>query len=185
MQRESPPPLADGAPPDAELREAVKKLRNGRAGDGSDMWAEDIKSWLRGMEREEEAERKGKEGHEGDGDTWRLFVRLLQHVWNIGKIPRQILLSVVVLIPKGGNDYRGMGPLEVAWKVLEGVLDRRMQGILLHDALHGFRQKRGCGTGIMEAKLVQQLAFIEQSPLYGLFLDLRKAYDAMDIGRCL
>ena len=34
-------------------------------------------------------------------------------------------------------------------------------------------------------KLVQQLAFIEQSPLYGLFLDLRKAYDAMDRGRCL
>ena len=37
----------------------------------------------------------------------------------------------------------------------------------------------------MEAKLVQQLAYIEQSPLYGRFLDLRKAYDAMDRGRCL
>ena len=29
------------------------------------------------------------------------------------------------------------------------------------------------------------MAFIEQCPLYGLFLDLRKAYDAMDRGRCL
>ena len=37
----------------------------------------------------------------------------------------------------------------------------------------------------MEVKLVQQLAFVEQSPLYGLFLGLRKAYDAMDRGRCL
>ena len=37
----------------------------------------------------------------------------------------------------------------------------------------------------MEAKLVQQLAFVEQCPLYGLFLGLRKAYDAMDRGRCL
>ena len=90
------------------------------------MRAEDIKLWLRGMEREEEAEREGEEGHEGAGDTRRLFVRLLQHVWTTGEIPRQMLLSVVVLIPKGNNYYRGIGLLEVAWKVLEGVLDRRM-----------------------------------------------------------
>ena len=87
------------------------------------MRAEDIKSWLRGVEREEEAENEGKEGHEGAGDTWRLFVRLLQHVWNTGEIPLQMNLSVVVLIPKGNNDFRGIGLLEVAWKVLEGVLD--------------------------------------------------------------
>ena len=64
-------------------------------------------------------------------------------------------------------------------------MDGRLKGIDLHDSLHGFPQKRGYGTGIMETKLVQQLAFIEQSPLYGLFLDLRKAYDAMHRGHCL
>jgi hypothetical protein len=37
----------------------------------------------------------------------------------------------------------------------------------------------------MEAKLAQQLAFVEQAPLYGILIDLRKAYDAMDRGRCL
>ena len=37
----------------------------------------------------------------------------------------------------------------------------------------------------MEAKLVQQLAFMEQCPLYAIFIDLRKAYDAMDRGRSL
>ena len=31
----------------------------------------------------------------------------------------------------------------------------------------------------------QQLAYLEQVPLYGLFLDLRKAFDAMDRERCL
>ena len=30
-----------------------------------------------------------------------------------------------------------------------------------------------------------QLAYKEQCPLYGIFVDLRKAYDAMDRGRCL
>ena len=38
---------------------------------------------------------------------------------------------------------------------------------------------------IMDVKLVQQLAYLEQVPFYGNFIDLRKAYDAMDRGRCL
>ena len=94
------------------------------------------------MEREEKAAKEGKEGHEGAGDTWRLFVRRLQHVWNTGKIPRQMLLSVVVLIPKGDNNYRSICLLEVAWNVLEVVLDGRLKGIELHDALHV--RKRRC-----------------------------------------
>ena len=51
------------------------------------MRAEDIKSWLRGMGWEKKAAKEGKEGHKGAGDTWRLFVRLLQHVWDTGEIP--------------------------------------------------------------------------------------------------
>ena len=123
MQCKSSPPLAYDAPPDAELTAAVKKLRNERTGGGSNMRAEDIKSWLRGMEREEKAAKEGEEAHEGAGDTWYLFVWLLQHMWDEEEIPRQILLSVVVLIPKGSNNYRGIGLMEMAWKVLEVVLD--------------------------------------------------------------
>jgi hypothetical protein len=40
--------------------------------------------------------------------------------------------------------------------------------------------ERGTGTAIIEAKLAQQLAFLAQLPLYGVFIDLRKAFDAMD-----
>ena len=48
--------------------------------------------------------KEGEEGHEGAGDTWRLFMRLLQHMWDTGEIPRQMLLSVVVLHnPKRGQ----------------------------------------------------------------------------------
>jgi hypothetical protein len=38
---------------------------------------------------------------------------------------------------------------------------------------------------IMEVKLQQQLAWVDQEPLYQIYLDLRKAYDALDRGRCL
>ncbi len=38
---------------------------------------------------------------------------------------------------------------------------------------------------IMEVKLQQQLAWVDQEPLYQIYLDLRKAYDALDRGQCL
>jgi hypothetical protein len=44
---------------------------------------------------------------------------------------------------------------------------------------------RGTGTAAIEAKLAMQLAFMEQHPLYGVLLNLRKAFDAMDRPRCL
>ena len=68
---------------------------------------------------------------------------------------------------------------------MERLLDQRLSEIELHNFLHRFRAKRGCGTDIMEAMLLQQLNAREQVPLYGIFLDLRKAFDAMDRGLCL
>ena len=113
-------------------------------------------------------------------------MRLVEHIWETGEIPRQMLQMIIVLIPKGvSGDFWGIGLLEVIWKLIERVIDKRLSKIKLHDCLHGFRAKRGCRTGIMEAKLVQQLAYHEQCPLFGIFLDLKKAYDAMDRGRCL
>ena len=117
---------------------------------------------------------------------WRLLVKLVQHIWNTGEIPRQMLRTIIVLIPKGASgDFRGIGLLEVIWELIERVLDERLSKNELQFYLHGFRAKRGCGTGIMEAKLVQQLAYREQAPLFCIFLDLKKAYDAMDHDRCL
>jgi hypothetical protein len=41
------------------------------------------------------------------------------------------------------------------------------------------------GTGIIEAKLAQQLAHLKQMPFFAVFVDLKKVFDAMDQGRCL
>ncbi len=56
---------------------------------------------------------------------------------------------------------------------------------MLHNSLHGCLASQGTGTGIIEAKLAQQLAHLEQTPFFGIFIDLRKAFDAMDCGCCL
>jgi hypothetical protein len=64
-------------------------------------------------------------------------------------------------------------------------MDLRLEKIELHDSLHGCLAGRGTGMGIIEAKLFQQLAHLEQAPFFGVFIDLKKAFHAMDQGRCL
>ena len=64
-------------------------------------------------------------------------------------------------------------------------MDKRLNVIDLHESLHRCRDRRGTGTAVIEAKLAQHLAHLEQVPFYGLFLDLKKAFNAMDWERCV
>ena len=61
------------------------------------------------------------------------------------------------------------------------------QGVVLYNALHGFRGGRGTGTGTatLEAKLAQQIVGLAHEPIFQLFLDIHQAYDSLDMGRCL
>ena len=94
--------------------------------------------------------------------------------------------QTVVLILKGKKEYRGIGLVEVTWKVMAAILHRRLTTtITYHNALHGFREGRGTRTATFEAKVLQQLAAMREEVLYLIFLDLTKAYDALDRSRSL
>ena len=83
------------------------------------MKAEHLKEWLADIKREEREDN----GVEGLGDRWRSFVALLQAVWTTGTIPTQMTwIMIIVLLPKGGGDYRGIGLLDPIWKVVEKVM---------------------------------------------------------------
>jgi hypothetical protein len=109
----------------------------------------------------------------------------MQAAWAHSTIPCQLLWIIVVLIPKGGGDYRGIKLLEPVWKCIERVIDHQLEVIDLHDSLNGCRNNRGTGTAIIEAKLTQQLSYLELKPFYGVFLDLQKAFEAMDWEQCI
>jgi hypothetical protein len=175
--------IRDNTPTDGEIRVAVAKLTNGRSAGVLRMRAEHLKEWLKGAKLEEDP--KTGPTNVGAGKEWDALVQLVQAIWDKGRIPTQLGWVITVLIPKGGGDYRGIGLLEPIWKVIKRVMDKRLEAIVLHDSLHGCCNGRGTGAAVIEAKLTQQLAHIEQTPFYGVFIDLKKAFNAMDWERCL
>ena len=62
---------------------------------------------------------------------------------------------------------------------------RLTASINFHDFLDGFRAGCGMGTSTLEAKLLQKLAALREEVLYVIFMDLHKAYYALDRSRCL
>jgi hypothetical protein len=105
-------------------------------------------------------------------DRLRLFVALLQVV---GRAVPQMTWTILVLLLKGGGNYPGIGLLDPIWKVVEKVMVAWFSVIKLHDCHHGGIPCRGMRMAIME--VIRSLNKI--------YLDLRKACDALDWWWCL
>ena len=66
------------------------------------------------------------------------------------------------------------------------VIDTHIKTVVqFHNVLHEFCARKGMGTTIMELKLAQELASVEQEPLLLVSHDQRKAYGNLYQGRLL
>ena len=64
-----------------------------------------------------------------------------------GRLAEEVTWQAVVLISKGKKDYRGIGLVEVMWKLVTAILNCWLTAsITFHNFLHGFRAGRGTGT---------------------------------------
>ena len=117
---------------------------------------------------------------------WYKVMRILGDMFSTGSVPSQLCWETMVLIPKEGGAMRGIGLLEILWKVVSSIINHRLTNhITFHHSLHGFRAARGTGSAIMEAKFQISLSELEGTVLYQAFLDLTNAYDTLDRGRML
>jgi len=122
-----------------------------------------------------------EEGKQPQRQPWDALVQLIQHMWSTGQLPTELTWSIQVLLPKPKGGTRGLGLLEVAWKLTEAIVDTRVKEVIeFHDCLHGFRSGRGTDTAVVEAKLIQQLAAIAGEALFECFIDLCQAFDSVD-----
>ena len=84
-------------------------------------------------------------------------------MWKHGEIPIDLGWKILVIIPNGNTNTRRIGLLETLWKVVEAIVETRLRAIIsFQDVLHGLRSGRGTGTAILELKLAQYLAIIDQ-----------------------
>ncbi len=68
------------------------------------------------------------------GSKWRIFVQMIQTIWDWGEFLMQMSWIIVVLLPKSGGNFWGIGLLDPCWKVVEKIMVRRMGAIEFHPA---------------------------------------------------
>ena len=116
-----------------------------------------------------------------DATTWMNVVTIVQAALHEGDLTKECTWQIVVLIPKENGDFRGIGLIEVLWKAVARLLNRRLtEAIAYHNALHRFQAVRGMGTAALEAKLLQQLTNMKEAVLFWVLLNIQKAYDTLD-----
>ena len=92
----------------------------------------------------------------------------------------------MVLIPKGGGDYRSIGLMEVIWKAVAVIINRCFTAaITYHNFLHGFRAGHRTGTITLDLNLLQYLAALREAFLHEIFLDLHKNFNSLDRSSCM
>ena len=58
------------------------------------------------------------------------LVDTVHQMWSTGDTRHELGWTVLVLIPKGNTDIRGIGLLETLWKVVEALLDTCLRASL-------------------------------------------------------
>ena len=139
-----PLPVDYSFPTEEKIEWAFKRLRNNRSGGPSGMRTEHLKQWptkaqkdandrkmaagkeeaLTTMEKGRMGMSEAQKGTESESENWTRVVDLVQSVFREGNLAEEATWQAVVLIPKGKKDYRGIGLVEVLWKVVAAILNR-------------------------------------------------------------
>ncbi len=114
--------IPGNVPSDLEVRKVMKELQNRHAAGAMGLQAKHTKLWLQVVVQEEKETKKLGHG----SFKWCIFLKFMQSIWERGCLPEQMTWKIIVLLPKGGGDYHGLGLLEPCWKVLEKIMVKRL-----------------------------------------------------------
>ena len=151
-----------------EIKTAIEKLKNNKAEGIDGVPAEILKT---------------------DPD---FFSRKLQpainQIWSTEEVPQTWKSGLLVKLPKKGDlthcsNWRGITILNCATKILAIILLLRIQehiDPMLRDEQAGFRASKGCIDNSNTLRQIVEQSVEWNSPLYALFIDFQRAFDALD-----
>ena len=103
--------IDDVVPEPDKIADAIRGLKNGKSPGPSKDRAEHLKEWVKEAYRDVDPYQ----------ENWDRVVNLIQTCFRERQVPTQLSWSTAVLLPKGNGDYRGIGLLEISWKVIESA----------------------------------------------------------------
>ena len=110
--------------------------------------------------------------------SWALLVNLIQDIFSSEEIPGKMRWETLVLIPKDKEKYRGIGFLDLVWKLIISIINHRIvEKIEFHKSFHGFRENQGTGKAILEDNIMVSLEEKGNRTLYQAYIELSKVYD--------
>ena len=165
------PSISVDPPSDSEIRSAVDSLKQGKAAGPDDVFPEMLKS--------------------APASWFSLFASLVREIWEEGRVPADWAKSICIPIHKKGSqiecsNYRGISLIQVAAKVLESILARRMNSFReshIREQQAGFRRGRSCIDHIFVVRQVLELRKAYRVPTLACFLDIKGAFDSVDRSR--
>ena len=149
-----PPPQLQEEPSEAGVQE-VTQLRQGK----SRGWIQHVILPPTGLAGVSEVEY----GRDQQKFIW--LVKTIQLSFRTGHLTEAALWSVMVITPKGGDQYWGIGLTEVIWKLIISMANHRVAEINIYDELQSFRQRRVMLTEGIEANIFQHLLVLRRNPL--------------------
>ena len=147
-----------------EVKEAMKKMKSGKAPGCSGLTVDLLKSL---------------------GDTGvHMMHTLLEKIWLEEKVPTEWELSEIVPLYKRKGDplecgnFRGIKLMEHAMKLLEKILEKRLRELVsVDDMQFGFSPGKGTIDAVFVIKQLQEKHLERNKDLFITFVDLEKAYD--------
>ena len=154
-------------PTKAEILNAIKKLKNGKAAGPDGIPPEALKT-----NSETSAE---------------MLLPLFEKIWSTEEIPTEWKDGHIIKLPKKGDlsnceNYRGITLLSIPGRIFNRILLERMRNAVdnnLRDNQAGFRPNRSCTDQIATLRIIVEQSLEWSSPLYINFVDYRKAFDSL------
>ena len=79
---------------------------------------------------------------------------LVHYIWEYSMLSTDLSWTILVLLPKFNVDTRGIGILEVLWKIVGAINDTQIKtAVSFHDVLNIFCASRVTEMSIMELNM--------------------------------